>query len=153
MSLRFQLLTRERLLETLGLVEEFYREERLPFDLPIISRSLQELLAAPESGRLWLLESDEQTIGYFLLTSGFILEFGGRQYFLDEFYVQPHLRGRGLGTLAIGFIEGLCRAEGVHVLRLEVESANSRSIALYERLGFRRHERHTMTRILRGLGE
>jgi ribosomal protein S18 acetylase RimI-like enzyme len=99
-------------------------------------------------GKLWHIELEGQPIGYLLLTSGFILEFGGRQYILDELYVRPNFRRRGFGTRAIQFAESVCREDGIRVLRLEVDQTSTRTISLYRKVGFRLQHRHTMTRLL-----
>ncbi|MBT2483957.1 MULTISPECIES: GNAT family N-acetyltransferase [unclassified Microbacterium] len=52
-------------------------------------------------------------------------------------YVRGDQRGRGIGTTVMTAIIERARASGIHVMIGGIESANTASIALHERLGFR----------------
>ena len=110
--------------------------------------NLARLLGDPTLGRLWVMEDGGEVVGYLLLVFGFSLEFRGRDAFVDELYVAASHRGRGLGRMAMALAEDACRAAGVRALHLEVERANTRARALYERTGFVDRERLLMTRRL-----
>jgi ribosomal protein S18 acetylase RimI-like enzyme len=130
-------------------VEEFYREERIPFEARTTREALATLIGKPELGSVWLIEIGPAPAGYFVLTLGFILEFGGAHAVLDELYLRPAFRGQGHGRAALKKVEEICRALPVVALRLEVEHANQRAEALYRAMGFTAHERRTMTKRLR----
>jgi len=130
------------------LVKAFYEEEHIAFDRAGTTDALGELFSNPELGEVSFIEVAGVTIGYAIVTFGFILEFGGRQLILDEFYVRPAFRGQGFGREALQRIESVARARGFKVLRLEVTRANQQAIALYEKAGFERHDRFTMTKVL-----
>ena len=57
-------------------------------------------------------------------------------------------RGKGIGLQTLRFIEGECRARGLHAVRLEVERSNRRARQVYERAGFSPHDRDIMTKWL-----
>ena len=132
----------------LPLVRDFYRLEKIPYDEAVSRGAFAELIATPEFGSIWLIQAGDELIGYFALTHGFILEFGGRHAVLDEFYVRPEFRGQGHGRAALLRAEQICREQKIPVFRLEVDVTNERGQMLYERTGFTRHERYTMTKIL-----
>jgi ribosomal protein S18 acetylase RimI-like enzyme len=71
-----------------------------------------------------------------VLTLGYSLEFGGRDAFVDELYVQPAYRGLGVGRQALAVLEKACRELGVRALHLEVGRTNLRAQALYKAAGF-----------------
>jgi ribosomal protein S18 acetylase RimI-like enzyme len=129
-------------------VEEFYREEGIPFQLKTTREAVSTLMGKPEFGGVWLIEIGATPAGYFAITLGFILEFGGANAVLDELYLRPAFRGRGHGRAAVMKVEEICRGLRVRSLRLEVEHANPRAEALYRALGFAAHERRTMTKRL-----
>lgn len=129
----------------LELQERFYTGEGYPYDRAKMERSMRELIANPSLGRLFLADG-----AYLVVTFGFSLEFGGRDAFVDEVYVADESRNQGLGTLALQVAEEACREAGIHALHLEVEHVNARARALYERSGYTAHERHLMTKWLRG---
>jgi ribosomal protein S18 acetylase RimI-like enzyme len=79
-----------------------------------------------------------------VLTLGWSLELGGRDAFIDELYVKPARRGRGLGTLALATAEAAARRRGVRALHLEVDVTNETARRLYQRVGFRLRERYQL---------
>ncbi|MGV3531853.1 MAG: GNAT family N-acetyltransferase [Chthoniobacteraceae bacterium] len=134
--------------QLLALIEDFYREEMIPFDLQIIRSAVQELLSDATLGRIWLIEHDGHIAGYLVAIFGYILEFGGRQLFLDELYIAPEHQRRGIGSAALHFLEDEGRRPGARVLRLEVTRTNSQALNLYLKRGFELHDRQTMSKRL-----
>jgi ribosomal protein S18 acetylase RimI-like enzyme len=128
----------------LELQQRFYANEGYPYDRATMERGMRELIASDSLGRL--LAFGDPIVGYLVLTFGFSLEFGGRDAFVDELYVDNASRGQGLGTLALQVAEDACREAGIGALHLEVEHVNARARALYERSGYKAHDRHLMTK-------
>ncbi len=95
-----------------------------------------------------LIHWDAEVIGYVVLTFGFSLEFHGRAALLDELYVREQFRGRGAGKASLQWIEAICRREGVHAVRLEVERANTHARAVYRQAGYVAHDRYVLTKWL-----
>jgi GNAT superfamily N-acetyltransferase len=132
----------------LGLMREFYSIEHLPYDEGVARRALGELWSNPALGRVYLIRLGEELAGYVVLTFGFSLEFRGRDALVDELYVREAHRGRGVGTRCLEWVEGVCRAEEIHALHLEVDHVNLRAKRLYHRVGYRDHDRHLLTKWL-----
>jgi ribosomal protein S18 acetylase RimI-like enzyme len=133
-------------LETLmAFMRELYESDQIPFD-DDARAALEKLLSDDSLGRVWLICSEGEAVGYLVLTLGYSLEFRGRDAFIDELYIRESHRGRGLGKRAIKFIEEACRALGVQALHLEVQRANTAAQAFYRRAGFEDHDRYLMTR-------
>jgi ribosomal protein S18 acetylase RimI-like enzyme len=129
-------------LETvLGFVRAYYEHDGIAFDANAVRRGLGELFADASIGGAWLVSAAEAVVGYFVLTYGFDLEFGGRQATLTELYVAPEHRRRGAGAAALRFVEGLLRQRGVGALELQVERGNVAARAFYGALGFEEHAR------------
>jgi GNAT superfamily N-acetyltransferase len=132
----------------LGMVHKLYIREELGFDRERHRRAIEELLAHPEYGGAWLLKADSATVGYFVITICYSLEFGGRFALLDELFVEEQWRGRGLGSEALAFMERWCGGQGISALRLEVGNENLRALALYQGAGFRVLDRHFLTKVM-----
>ena len=115
----------------------------------VARRALGELLARPELGRAWRILEGGAAVGYAVLCFGFSLEWGGRDAFLDEIYLEPAARGRGLGRAALRALVEEARAAGVVALHLEVDDTNSAGQALYRSEGFSGRARQLLTRRLR----
>lgn len=106
------------------------------FDEANVRQAVSELAGQPALGRLWLIEQQGQAIGYVALCFGFSLESHGRDAVVDEIYLLPEFRGQGIGTAAMKFVEAEARRLGLKRLYLEAERANTRAVALYQKLGF-----------------
>ncbi len=132
----------------LDLMEQFYAEERYPFERERARAALEPFLSDPKLGRTWLFKDGEVAVGYFVLTLGWSLEYGGRDAFVDELFVSPSHRGRGLGRRALEVIEEACRELGVQALHLEVEKENA-AAELYRKSGFEEHHRRLMSKRIR----
>ncbi len=75
-------------------------------------------------------------IGYAVLCFGYSVELGGRDVFLDDFYIAPSERGYGLGHCVMEALIGFAREAGCAAVHLEVVAGN-RAEGFYRRLGFR----------------
>lgn len=131
----------------LALMEEFYAGEGYPFDRRKARAALEPFLADPSLGRAWIFRDGAAAVGYFVLTLGWSLEYGGRDAFVDELFVAPSHRGRGLGALALDAMEEACRELEVQALHLEVERNNVPAAELYRKRGFEDHERRLMSKL------
>src|SRR5882724_8532930 len=91
-------LTADRADEALGMMKRFYAEMHLEF---VPKRAQQALAALNGFGAWWFIEVGGVAVGYFVLTIGYSLEFGGKFALLDEFFVEPGWRGKGIGAAAM----------------------------------------------------
>jgi len=113
----------------------FNREDNHPFG-ERQREAISEIVDRPEWGAVRMIRKDGRDAGYAIVCYGFSVEFGGRDGFIDEIYVDPTFRGGGLGAAALkGLIQDARRA-GFAALHLEVMLENERAQALYQRLGF-----------------
>ena len=149
MTAAFRLADESDVPAILRLMGNLYREDGVVrLEVPAAEHALRGLLAEPGAGLVWVAEQGGEPVGYLAVTFGYSLEYHGPDAFIDEIYVAPAHRGRGVGRAAIALAEGACRARGIGALHLEVERANVRAEALYRRAGFREGDRRLMTRRL-----
>ena len=125
-----------------------YAEAGLPNDARAARAAFAALVRDPALGRAWIVEVDERAAGYAVLTLGWSLEYGGRDAFVDDLYLAPLHRGRGLGGAALAAVEAAARELGVRALHLEVERGNLPAQELYRRRGFAENERRLLTKRL-----
>ncbi|MCA1818614.1 MAG: N-acetyltransferase family protein [Thermoplasmatota archaeon] len=128
------------------LVAAMHEHERLPMG-PATEAALARLLADGAFGFV-LVALDPEPVGYAVIGFGYSLEFSGRDAFVDELFVTPTARDVGIGARLLEAAEHGCREAGVAALHLEVDHANAAARRLYERTGYKAHERHLMTRWL-----
>src|SRR4051812_47143102 len=110
--------------------------------------AVERLLADPALGRAWVIRSGDEPAGYVVLTLGYSIEFGGRTAFVDELYVAPAHRRRGIGRLALRFAAHQAAVLGGRGLFLEVSPANSGARRLYEAAGFVERKYRLMTQTI-----
>lgn len=130
----------------LEFMREYYEFDHLTFDEQVARASLRKILSDDPFGRVWLIQTDGNPVGYVVLTLGFSLMFGGRDAFIDEFYIRADQRGLGIGRRSLEFVEGVCRSLGVQALHLEVERDNTNAQAVYRKFGFEDHAHYLMTK-------
>ena len=119
-----------------------------PFDESKRRKLWTQLVSDHSLGRAWLIVAGERPIGYVALTLGFSFEYGGRDAFLDEIYVDEEYRGQGVGRQAIAIAEAAAREMGVDAVHLVVSRANKRAMELYRRQGYLLYQRDLMTKRL-----
>jgi len=134
------------------MMREYYACDGLHFDEDVARRAIATLLGDPALGRAYLIIAGGEPVGYTYLTSGYSLEFAGRFALVDELYIREAFRGQGMGAAVMRQLEEHCAVLGFTAIRLEVEIENVGAQRLYKRLGFNAHERHLMTKWLKGEG-
>ncbi len=98
--------------------------------------ALRQLLADQTHGVVFKIEGASGVIGYAVLCFGYSVELGGRDVFLDDFYIVPSERGYGLGHSVMEALIGFAREARCAAVHLEVVAGN-RAEGFYRRLGFR----------------
>jgi ribosomal protein S18 acetylase RimI-like enzyme len=121
--------------------------EGIEIATPQLKAALEKLLADHSLGGVWVIEDAAKAIGYAIVTFGYDLEFGGRDAWLTELWVDEKSRGRGAATTALSLLEPELRALDVKAYHLQVRPENP-AMRLYERTGFVRVPRQILTRRL-----
>ena len=84
----------------------------------------------------YVIESEGRTAGYMLFMKSWSQEAGGSFAFLDELYVKPEYRGRGLGREALAFAQSQVESDQWRRVRLEVTHDNGSAKELYRSMGY-----------------
>lgn len=147
MPLQIRLATSADAALLLPLAESFHQEDGHPL-ARTGPEAIRALLAGSPLGEIFLLERAGEAVGYVALCFTMSLEFGGLVMILDDFYVAPPARGRGIGREVLAFVEERARKKAAVQIFLEVEIANERAFGFYERSGWRKRERHMMEKTL-----
>jgi len=148
---RLRLAGSEDLPELLPLVRAYHAFENVVQTDAERAATLQPLLADRSLGRIWLIDVDNQPVGYIALCFGYGIEFMGKDAFIDEFFIEESRRGQGIGGMVLAAMCKEAARLGVKGLHLEVARDNLRAKALYEAHGFQSREQfHMMSRLLSG---
>ena len=127
-------------------MRQFYAIDQYLFDEQAARTTLEKIVDDLSLGRVWLINHEDEAIGYLVVTFGYSLEYHGRDAFIDELFVKASHRNLGIGTKAIQFALEACPELGIQALHLEVERSNAAAQALYRKFGFEDHDRFLMTR-------
>ena len=120
------------------LLDAFNRE----FDTPtpgvaVLATRLESLLAG---GDVLALLSGEPPVGVALLTLRPSVWYPGPVALLDELYVVPEMRGRGIGSTLLEATEAVVIGRGATVLEINVDGEDTDARRFYERHGYRNTE-------------
>lgn len=128
--------------ELLPLVADYHAFEDVETSAEQRRNSVAKLLGDKNLGEIWLVRNLDNLIGYIAVCYSYSIEFGGRDAFIDEFYVEAADRGRGVGGRVLKEIAKLLRARGIVAVHLEVDGQNERARAAYGRAGFSTRDKY-----------
>ena len=126
------------------MMQEFYAIDNYPINIDVSKALLQEFISNENLGQSWLILSDNEIVGYIILTFIFSFEYQGKIAFLDELYLTKKMRGKGVGTKAIEFIQSKSQKLSLKLIYLEVEQHNEKAQKLYLASSFELHNRKLM---------
>jgi ribosomal protein S18 acetylase RimI-like enzyme len=106
--------------------------------------AIRRIVEGEPLARCWIVRQAGKAVGYLVLTLGYSVEYGGRDGFIDDLYLDKAARGEGLGALILDFAIAEARALGIGTLHLEVDPANERANRLYRARGFAETGRRLM---------
>ncbi len=128
----------------LALVTAFHTEEGLECSDEARRRGILPLLEGIPHGAAYLIGPARAPMGYVIVTFGWSVEYGGMDGFIDEIYLRPAVRRRGIaGEVLISLPKALAEA-GVTALHRVVDHSNESTIRLYTRAGFKPRERYML---------
>lgn len=133
----------------LPLVAAFHGEMDFDTDADHRAGAIAPLLSGSPHGAVWLIGPRRAPVGYIVLTFGWSVEFGGLDAIVDELYIRPAIRGRGMGLDALDGIAKAIKPAGVRALHLEVDRDDDRAQRFYGRAHFSARDRYLfMSRVL-----
>ncbi|MGE5047598.1 MAG: GNAT family N-acetyltransferase [Deltaproteobacteria bacterium] len=144
--MRIRRLTRRDCGAALPLLEAQYREHDIEMGGERLLRALRALLGG--KGLALLASEGTAEVGVAILSFSHQLERGGATAWLDELYVVPASRGRGVGRALLRRALREARREGCESVHLEIVRGHGRAARLYVREGFQRMPRTRYMRVL-----
>jgi ribosomal protein S18 acetylase RimI-like enzyme len=131
------------------LMRGYYRDDGLDFDEQSARMAMLRLLSEPQWGFVLLAEIEQVAVGYIVLCQSFSLEFGGNDGYLDELFVDPDFRGRGVAQRLVDALEVQALERGLVAVHLEVDRDNEVAQQLYAARDYDKRDRYfVMSQIL-----
>ncbi|MEP2533184.1 GNAT family N-acetyltransferase [Shimia sp.] len=131
------------------LVAAFHAEMKIDQDEDARQNALIPLLEGSPYGAIYILGPRRAPVGYVIVTFSWSVEFGGLDAFVDEFFIRPGVRRRGVGSDVLIALPKALSDAGIRAFHLEVDREDAAAQRLYTRAGFRPRDRYMlMTRLL-----
>jgi GNAT superfamily N-acetyltransferase len=119
-----------------GLIGELAAFERLQHLLRVTPEQLRtHLFGARPAAEALVAEVDGRIVGFALYFANFSTFLGQPGLYLEDLYVQPAQRGRGLGRALLAHLGALAVARGCGRFEWSVLDWNRDAIAFYEKMG------------------
>lgn len=120
----------------IDLAKQFYTSHAVDHSIPLehFERTFDECLNDSPYCHAVMVECDGKSVGFGLLAITYSNEAGGIVIWLEELYIQPEYRSRGLGKELFNYIYSTYPHAARY--RLEATRSNERAISLYKHLGY-----------------
>lgn len=136
MSTRLHLAGPDDLDRLLKLTADFSEEMGMESDSDHRTKALMPLLEGSPHGAVYVIGPAKSPVGYVILSFGWSLEFGGMDGFVDELYIRPAVRGRGMASDVLYSLPKALKGAGLRALHLEVDREDEAAQRLYTRAHF-----------------
>jgi len=123
--------------ESARLLVQQLAEHRVDASAEQLSCVLEKIVADAARGFVLLARENGRIVGIAYVATILSAEHCGLVAWLEELYVMPSDRSRGIGTALIAAIIERARKAGIVAIDLEIDAGHSRAESLYRRLGFR----------------
>ena len=128
-------MTREDKPPVLSMMRTFYTSPAVHTDgsEEIFLRDIENCTGNNPFVEGYILETEGIAAGYAMVAKSYSTEFGKPCIWIEDLYIKPAFRGRGIGTSFFSFVKDLYPG---HTIRLEAEPDNAGAIDMYRRNGF-----------------
>lgn len=102
-----------------------------------LTKIFEEALENPEHITIFMIEEDGTDVGFANLMTIYSVWSKGRALIIDDLYLTPENRGRGLGKSAMKDIESYAKNKGYKRLQFMSEETNPDAKAFYTKIGYK----------------
>lgn len=113
----------------------FYNSDAVLHTIPeeYCINTFNEMMRSDVYADGYIFEEDGKNVGYALLSKTFSQEAGGTVIWVEELFILPEYRSRGIGSKFFSFVEQKFEPSRI---RLEVEPDNFGAVKLYKKIGY-----------------
>lgn len=135
--MKIRLLEQKDFDAVLSMMEVFYASDALIIhpDVKTLKKTLADAIEAGPYLKGYGFEQEGILCGYGMVAMSYSTEAGGLCAWIEDIYVTPAHRGKGLGK---AFLDFVAETYGPQVarLRLEAEPENEKAISVYQNAGY-----------------
>jgi GNAT superfamily N-acetyltransferase len=129
------------------LLQAQLREHDIETPVDLLRDVVARVQADAREGFVLLAHDGAQPVGIAYAAAHLSAEHGGISGWLEELYVVPGSRGRGVGSALLGAVIARAQALDWRGIELEVVAGHERAVPLYQRHGFVSTPRARFTRL------
>lgn len=122
-----------------GLILDFIKElaiyEKMLDDVVATEESLKEFLFHKKMAEVLIGEYDNKPVAFALFFHNFSTFLGRPGIYLEDLYVKPEMRGRGIGKNILAYLAKLCIERKCGRLEWSCLDWNEPSIEFYKKMG------------------
>ena len=122
--------------EVFKMMREFYNSPAVfhTSSDAVLKKDIEDCISDTPFVEGFVFEEKGELLGYAMTAPSYTTEYGGTCIWLEDLYIKPEYRHRGLGSLFFSYLE----QQYPHAVRfkLEVEKENENAIATYEKNGY-----------------
>lgn len=119
----------------LSLMARYHEERGLDYDDKHRAKVSVPLLNGSPLGAVWLIGPQRAPLGYVLVTFGWSVRYGGMIGWVEEVFIRPSVRSRGIGTEVLHAIAVSLGPAGIEALQVRVDG-DERLARFCKRVGF-----------------
>ena len=136
MSISFRPLKEADFSQILSMMKTFYASDALLIhpEESTLRRTLKDAIGEDPFVEGFAFEYEGATAGYGMIAKSYSTEAGGHCVWIEDIYVLPDFRGKGLGTAFLKFVQN--RFPHAVRIRLEAEPENEKAMSVYRVAGF-----------------
>jgi GNAT superfamily N-acetyltransferase len=116
-----------------------------------LREALAPLLEGQPHGMAYLIGPHRAPVGHIIISFGYSVAAGGITATVDQFYIRPNVRGRGMGGEVLATLLPALAEHGVKSLEVRLPP-DSRARGVFERAGLAPHEGYQPLSRLLGSG-
>ena len=120
-----------------SLMQRYHEEAGLPYDDAHREAAASPLLEGSPLGAVWLVGPARAPLGYVLLGFGWSTHHAGMTGHLQEIFIRPSVRRRGIGTEVIHAIAVSLRDAGLKALEVRAGDETDSHVSFCRRAGFK----------------
>ena len=122
-------------------MEEFSTHLGGSFELDISRETFaNQIFSENPNFEIFVIETNNGLSGYASIIFQFSIWKGKSYIYLDDFYIQPAWRNKGIGLEIMTLIKIEAKTRGMDMIKWEVQIENQRGRIFYERLGAKYRE-------------
>jgi GNAT superfamily N-acetyltransferase len=115
---------------------DFYAEAGYELERERAAGAFAPIIADERLGYVWIIQLGQNDVGHLVLTLKYAMEYGGLIACLDDLYVMPAWRNKGLSRAALLEVRRFCEKAGIRAITVEVSPHNGPAQHVYRRVGF-----------------